>query len=49
MLLGHTLVMEVNGYDIEPDANLWHADLEGANLNRANLRGATMPDGTKHD
>jgi hypothetical protein len=31
--------MEVNGYKIEP----------GANLTKAKLAGATMPDGTIHD
>jgi len=31
--------VEVNGYKIEP----------GANLKDANLEGAIMPDGTKHD
>ena len=32
-------VVEVNGYKIEP----------GADLTEANLTGATMPDGTIHD
>ena len=32
--------MEVNGYTIEPGANLVGADLEGANLTKANLKGA---------
>jgi uncharacterized protein YjbI with pentapeptide repeats len=29
--------VEVNGYTIEPGANLRRADLEGAHLNRAHL------------
>jgi len=53
------VVMEVNGYKIEPganlravdltDANLSGADLRGANLAGANLAGAIMPDGSIHD
>jgi len=51
--------MEVNGYKIEPGAeledtnlsgaNLRDANLSGANLRDANLEGARMPDGTIHD
>jgi uncharacterized protein YjbI with pentapeptide repeats len=36
--------MEVNGYRIEPGANL-----NGVNLESAELTGATMPDGSIHD
>ena len=32
----------VNGYKIEPLANLWGADLYGADLEIANLRGANL-------
>ena len=42
------MVMEVNGYKIEPGANLVGADLSWANLTRANLTHATMPDGSIH-
>jgi len=51
--------MEVNGYKIEPGANLESAyltganlrgaDPTGANLSGADLEGAIMPDGTIHD
>jgi len=41
--------VEVNGYKIEPGAQLWRAWLSDANLTGAHLSGATMPDGTKHD
>ena len=34
--------MEVNGYKIEPGANLAGADLSGADLSRANLVGANL-------
>ena len=34
--------MEVNGYTIEPGANLLVADLTGANLEGADLRGANL-------
>jgi uncharacterized protein YjbI with pentapeptide repeats len=34
--------MNVNGYEIEPDADLENADLEGADLSNANLRAATL-------
>ena len=36
------LVVEVNGYTIEPGANLRGANLEGANLAGANLAGANL-------
>ena len=45
------VVVEVNGYTIEPGANLAKADLNGANLERADLTEAkanedtTWPDG----
>ncbi len=52
--------MEVNGYEIEPGANLTGADIYDTNLHKvdledglepvpATLTGATMPDGTIHD
>jgi len=41
---GYRQGMEVNGYKIEPDANL-----VGANLTGAKLTYAIMPDGTIHD
>jgi hypothetical protein len=34
--------MEVKGYKIEPNANLYRADLEGAHLINADLRGADL-------
>ena len=34
--------MEVNGYTIEPGANLQGANLQGANLTGANLEGANL-------
>ncbi len=34
--------VEVNGYTIEPGANLSQADLEGATLTEANLSGAYL-------
>jgi hypothetical protein len=34
--------MNVNGYEIEPDADLENADLEGADLSNANLRADTL-------
>jgi uncharacterized protein YjbI with pentapeptide repeats len=34
--------MAVNGYEIEPGANLSGADLEGADLKGANLAGADL-------
>ena len=37
------MVMEVDGYKIEPGANLERADLQGANLTNAK-----MPDGSIH-
>ena len=50
------MVMEVNGYKIEPAADLSNANLRYANLTDANLtdantwgakwRNTTMPDGT---
>ena len=48
---GYRQDMEVNGYKIEPEANLTGAYLGGAylsdaNLSKANLSGTTMPDGT---
>jgi len=36
-------MVEVNGYQIEPEASLYRADLSGANLTDA-----IMPDGTRH-
>ena len=36
------VVVEVNGYTIEPGANLEGANLEGANLYGANLEGANL-------
>ena len=36
------VVVEVNGYTIEPGANLREADLEGANLSNANLEEAVI-------
>ena len=47
------MVVEVNGYKIEPGADLTGADLTGANLLSANLLSANlfaaiMPDGTIH-
>ena len=36
------LVVEVNGYTIEPRADLEGADLEGANLSGANLKGVYL-------
>ena len=36
--------MIVNGYEIKPDANLYGADLRGANLSGANLSGADVRD-----
>ena len=36
------VVMEVNGYTIEPGADLAEADLTGANLSGADLRGANL-------
>ena len=51
-------VLIVNGYTIEPGANLkgaqlteadlQYANLSGADLTGAALAGATMPDGTKY-
>jgi len=41
--------VEVNGYTIEPGADLSGANLSAADLRGANLMGAIMPDGTKHD
>lgn len=44
--------MEVNGYKIEPGADLSYADLEDAwcaDLSGAKLDFAIMPDGTFHD
>ena len=35
-------VVEINGYTIEPGANLTRADLKGANLTRANLTRAML-------
>ena len=35
-------VVEVNGYTIEPGANLEMANLQGANLKRADLEGANL-------
>ena len=35
-------VVEVNGYTIEPGANLSGANLSGANLSGANLNGANL-------
>ncbi len=49
------MVMEVNGYKIKPGANLEGANLSeeanlfGADLAGANLTGAIMPDGSIHD
>ena len=53
------MAVEVNGYKIEPRANLTGADLFRANLagsdlagrylTYADLQGATMPDGTIHN
>ncbi len=45
--------MEINGYEIGPNADLYGADLEGAdlsgaNLSNANLTGATCPNGIVH-
>ena len=34
--------MKVKGYDIEPNANLFGADLRGANLRHTDLRGAKL-------
>ena len=36
------VVVEVNGYTIEPGANLPGADLSGLDLSGANLRGANL-------
>jgi uncharacterized protein YjbI with pentapeptide repeats len=36
------VVVEVNGYAIEPGANLAKADLNGANLERADLTEANL-------
>ena len=36
--------MEVNGYRIEPGADLSSADLTGANLSQADLTGADLRD-----
>ena len=36
------VVVEVNGYTIEPGAHLVGANLEGANLEGANLSGANL-------
>ena len=36
------VVVEVNGYTIEPGANLEGADLNGANLEMAELNGANL-------
>jgi len=41
--------MEVNGYKIEPGADLTNADLHAANLTGAQLRRATTPDGRRYD
>jgi uncharacterized protein YjbI with pentapeptide repeats len=41
--------MIINGYTIEPNANLASADLENADLSYEQLTGATMPDGTIHE
>jgi uncharacterized protein YjbI with pentapeptide repeats len=51
--VGQVVVVEVNGYKIEPGADLTGADLTGANLLSANLLSANlfaaiMPDGTIH-
>jgi uncharacterized protein YjbI with pentapeptide repeats len=40
--------MNVNGYEIELDADLAQANLEGANLQGANLLGAIKSDGSVH-
>ena len=34
--------VEVNGYTIEPGANLWRANLEDADLSGASLTGANL-------
>ena len=39
-------VVEVNGYTIEPGANLEGANLEGANLEGANLEGTRANEDT---
>jgi len=49
VLVGHTLVVEVNGYKIKPGANLTGANLTGIKLDDTNLRGAVMSDGVIHD
>ena len=36
------VVVEVNGYTIEPGADLEGADFKGANLSEANLKGANL-------
>ena len=41
--------MIVNGYKIEPGADLTNADFSGADLTNADLTGATMPDGKRYD
>ena len=40
--------MEINGYKIEPDADLSGANMSRAILTGAILTGATMPDGSIH-
>jgi uncharacterized protein YjbI with pentapeptide repeats len=41
--------MKVNGYTIEPDANLQDANLQGANLQDADLQGANLRDANLRD
>ena len=43
------MVVEVNGYKIEPDADLTGANLTGVDPTYVNFTGATMPDGTIHN
>ena len=43
------MFVEVNGDNIEPDAELSDAELSDAELSDAELSGATMPDGSIHE
>ena len=42
------VVVEVNGYPIEPRAHLWSANLQGAGLSGADLHGANLHWGVFH-